>query len=133
PSGEPNRDRYEAEAAVLKNGPYSRSEVSASNGLKVGHIDNSDSSVEFSVQCSKAGWYIVIVRTGNGSSGNALASHKLSVNNGGTSEVFTVYSGWNNWGSLTLRLKLNAGTNTLKVTKGQNFAEIDCLDVFIDQ
>ncbi|CAF5060634.1 unnamed protein product, partial [Rotaria sp. Silwood1] len=41
--------------------------------------------------------------------------------------------GWNIWGASMSRVNLNQGANTLTFKKGLNFAEIDALDVFLDE
>ncbi|CAF3657472.1 unnamed protein product [Rotaria socialis] len=133
PSGDQNRDRYEAEHARLLNGPYVHPHASASNGLKVGYIDYPDSTVEFTIQCSKAGTYIIVIRNGNGSAGNSLATHWLTINNVNPTEVPIVYSGWDMWGATMVRANLKQGANTLSFKKGLNFAEIDMVDVFLGE
>jgi GH43 family beta-xylosidase len=133
PSGDQNRDRYEAEHARLLNGPYAHPHSSASNGLKVGFIDYADSTVEFTVQCPKAGTYVIVIRNGNGSAGDALATHWLTINNGNRIEIPIVYSGWDKWGASMIRTTLKQGANTLTFKKGTNFAEIDEVDVFLDE
>ena len=132
PSGDQPRVRYEAENARFLNGPSIHPHPSASNNLKVGYIDHPESTVEFTVQCSQAGTYVIIIRNGNGSTGSALASHWLSINNGNQTEIPVVYSGWNIWGASMLRTNLVVGVNTLTFKKGMNFAEIDMIDVFLD-
>ena len=106
---------------------------SASNGLKVGFIDYAESTVEFTVQCPKAGTYVIVIRNGNGSAGDALATHWLTINNGNRIEIPIVYSGWDKWGASMIRATLNQGANTLTFKKGTNFAEIDEVDVFLDE
>jgi len=133
PAGEPARERYEAENATLANGPSAVNEASASDGKKVGYIDNVSSYVQFNVSAPTAGYYILAVRTGNGTSGQPWATHTLSVNGGAGSNFYTAYSGWNNWGTSTAKVYLNAGSNSIRFTKGSNYAEIDCMDVYVFQ
>jgi hypothetical protein len=133
PSGDQNRDRYEAEHARLLNKAMAHPHSSASNGLKVGFIDLPESTVEFTVQCPKAGTYVIVVRNGNGSAGNALATHWLTINGGNRIEIQIVYSGWDMWGASMIRATLKQGANTLTFKKGTNFAEIDEIDVFLDE
>ena len=132
PSGDGTRVRYEAEFALLFNGPFAHPHSSASNGWKVGYIDYPESTVQFTVECSRTGTYMIVIRNGNGSAGNAGASHWLTINGGDRIEIQVVYSGWDLWGVGMLRATLNQGLNTLIFKKGRNFAEIDMIDVFLD-
>ena len=131
PSGDPIRDRYEAEDARLLNGPNIIKDSTASNDMKVGHIDHPDSTVIFTIQCAKAGTYVLIIRNGNGSAGKADATHRLKINDGSEIEVTIVYSGWDMWGASMVRANLNQGANTLTFKKGTNYAELDESDVIL--
>jgi hypothetical protein len=75
---------------------------------------------------------VIIVRNANGSGGTAVASHWWTINNGTRTEIGVVNSGWDMWGASIFRVNLGEGVNTLAVTKGANFAEIDEIDVFLD-
>ncbi|QGG57456.1 family 43 glycosylhydrolase [Paenibacillus sp. B01] len=130
PSGEPSRERYEAENAALGGGAAATNEASASGGRKVGYIDTAASYVQFTVSAPAAGWYVLAARTGNGTSGQPWAIHGLSVNGGAASNFYVAYSGWNNWGTSTAKVYLNAGSNTVRFTRVSNYAEIDSLDLF---
>lgn len=131
PSGEKPHYRYEAEDAVLMNGPRVVDESSASGGKKVGYIDHFNSSyVEFTVYVKHAGEYIVGARNDNGTFGGPWAIHTLSVNGGEGSNFYVAYSGWNNWGLSTAKIHLNKGFNTIRFTKKEHFAEIDSIDIF---
>lgn len=132
PSGDPVRMRYEAENAILSNGPRTAVAVSASLGMKVGYMDYSTSSVVFTIQVATAGIYVVSMRNGNGSSMNATASHWVSVNNGTLYEFPIAYSGWNNWGASMFRPYFRQGNNTVTIKKGDNYAEIDAIDVYLN-
>ncbi|CAF0896877.1 unnamed protein product [Rotaria sordida] len=133
PSGDQNRDRYEAEHARHFNGPYAHPHSSASNGFKMGYIDYPDSIVQFTIQCPKAGTYVIVIRNANGSAGNGHATHWLTINDVSQIEIPIVNSGWNMWGASMIRVNLNQGPNTLIFKKGLNFAEIDFIDVFLDE
>lgn len=130
PAGEPGRDRYEAESALLAGGAAVANEASASGGKKVGYLDTTSSYAQFTVSAPSAGWYVLAVRNGNGTSGQPWAIHSLSVNGGAASSFYVAYSGWNNWGASTAKVYLNAGTNTIRFTGSSNYAEIDCMDIF---
>jgi len=129
PSGELLRDRYEAEHALLANGPKTAAHASASGGYKVGYIDFANSYVEFTVNGPSAGDYLLYARTGNGTNGAVWASHTLSVNGSAGTPLHIAGSGWDNWGTSTARITLNAGANKIRFTKLSNYAEIDCIDI----
>ena len=133
PSGDPSRNRYEAEHARLVNGPRSAPHSDASGDAKVGRIDAADSMVVFTVQCSKAGTYVIAARTGNGSPGGATATFLLKINDGREEKLTVVNSGWDMWGSSMIRAELKHGANTLTFKNGEFFAEIDAVDVFLDE
>ncbi len=132
PSGDQVRGRYEAESARLLNSPRAIPNPTASNNTKVGYIDYPNSAVEFTIQCAQVGTYVIVIRNANGSAGDALATHWLTINNGTRIEIPIVYSGWDMWGAGLIRVNLKQGANTLAVTKGTNFAEIDEIDVYLD-
>ncbi|WP_169306545.1 family 43 glycosylhydrolase [Cohnella pontilimi] len=128
PSGEQSRSRYEAEDALLANGPRVVDEASASGGKKVGFKDNLDSYIEFTVTVENAGYYVLAARTGTGIGGWALDS--LQINGGGATNFYVINSGWNNWGMATANVYLEAGVNKVRFTKKVGYAEYDCLEVF---
>ncbi|MGG1515601.1 family 43 glycosylhydrolase [Paenibacillus oryzisoli] len=136
PSGEPVRKRYEAENALLvkdpsgETSPAVRLESTASGGMKIANIKNAKDYAQFSVNVPEAGFYMLSVRNANGSPNAADASHILSVNESSGANLNIVYSGANRWGLSTAKIFLREGDNTLRFTKGNNFAEIDSLDLF---
>jgi GH43 family beta-xylosidase/uncharacterized protein YjdB len=135
PSGEPVRQRYEAEQAQLVKDPAGegtpavRREPSASGGMKVTNLNNPNDGVQFTVNAPEAGFYLLAVRNANGSSNSAEASQILSVNGGSGANLGIVYSGANRWGLSSAKLYLKAGSNILRFSKGNNFADIDSLDL----
>lgn len=136
PSGEPERQRYEAEAALLTKdsnggaGPGVWRESMASGGKKVGNIKNAYDYAQFMVNVPEEGFYVLSVRNANGSSNGADASHILSVNGGSGAKLNIVYSGWNRWGASTAKVYLKQGNNTLRFSTGTNLGEMDCMDLF---
>ena len=93
PSGDSARDRYEAEDTILLNGPLIVIDNTASNNMKVGNISYPNSTVIFTIQCAKAGSYIVAVRNANGSPSYTTATQLVSVNNGPSIEYPVMYGG----------------------------------------
>lgn len=129
PSGEPARMRYEAEDAAMGGGAHAVNEASASGGKKVGYIDAPDAHLTFTVWVPKAGRYALSFRAGNGTAGEATSTYRLSVNGGPPSDVSTVYSGWNRWVVVSLRRDLEAGHNTLRLSRGSGYMELDLVEV----
>jgi GH43 family beta-xylosidase/uncharacterized protein YjdB len=136
PSGEPVRKRYEAEHALLAKdpsgaaGPAVRLESTASGGMKIANIKNAKDFVQLTINVPEAGFYMLSVRNANGSPNAADASHILLVNGGSGFNLNIVYSGENRWGLSTAKVHLRAGSNILRFSKGNNFADIDSLDLF---
>jgi hypothetical protein len=120
--------QYEAERATL-NDTALVTHVQASNGQKVGNINNAGSYAEFTVRVPAAGSYTLNVRYDNGF--GSAATHNVSVNGGAASTISyppTVDWGRYLWAQKTVTL--NAGVNTVRFTKGTNFAELDVLHVY---
>lgn len=135
PSGEPKRQRYEAERARLAKdpgggGPVAWREGTASEGMKIANIKNANDAVQFTVNVPDEGFYVLSVRNANGSSGGTDASQILSVNGGSGAKLNIVYSGWNRWGLSTAKVYLKQGDNTIRLSGGNNVAELDSIDLF---
>ncbi|ADO74408.1 MGH1-like glycoside hydrolase domain-containing protein [Stigmatella aurantiaca] len=105
------------------------SNASASGGRYVGELDYADSAVELrGLAVAKAGRYTVRITYANGTSGNS--SHLLSVNGGAPqSVVYTPTGGWARFSTVTAGVTLRSGTNTLRFTKGEQFAELDVIEI----
>jgi hypothetical protein len=120
--------QYEAENAA-RNDTSVVSHVQASNGSKVGNINNAGSYVEFTVNVPAAGTYTMNVRYDNGF--GSTATHNVSVNGGTASSIsYPATVDWSryNWAQKTVTL--NAGNNTIRFAKGTNFAELDVLHLY---
>ncbi|WP_227000526.1 RICIN domain-containing protein [Protaetiibacter intestinalis] len=120
--------QYEAELATINDASVV-THVQAANGSKVGNINNAGSYVQFAVRVPAAGSYTLNVRYDNGYT--AAATHGVSVNGGSSSTISyprTVDWGRYAWAQKTVTL--NAGLNTVRFTKGTNFAELDQLQVY---
>ncbi|MFD2611036.1 family 43 glycosylhydrolase [Paenibacillus gansuensis] len=125
-AGDSAHDRYEAEQAVVHNAQI-QTLSNTSGGQGVGHIDFSDSYVEFTVNVPTAGKYRMTVRYDNGS--NGWSSHQLSINGGAGTTLDYPDTKWGNWSNAHVAIQLNAGNNTIRFTKGSNYAQIDCIDI----
>jgi len=117
---------YEAEDAVINNAQI-LSSSKASGEAKVGHIDYSNSFVEFTVNITNAGSYRLHVRYG---AGDGAASHTLSVNGMNTQTVVYSQVEWDDWHFQTNNLvSMQAGTNLIRFTKEDGFAELDFIGI----
>ncbi len=130
PSGEPQRDRYEAEDGRLGGTAKVSQHADSSGGAKVGYIDTPESYVDIDVDVDKSGTYILYARTGNGTSGGNWSTLKLSVDGGPASDFFVTNQGWDNWGTSTQKMTLDKGKHTIRFAKGDGYAEIDGFDLF---
>jgi hypothetical protein len=120
--------QYEAERAARTDTALV-SDPDASNGSKVGNINNSGSSVTFTVRAPATGTYTLNVRYANGT--GATSTHGMTVN--GTSTGSISYPATVNWGRYLWAQKqvtLNAGANSVTLAKGTGFAEVDVLHVY---
>ncbi|MDQ4502357.1 RICIN domain-containing protein [Sinomonas sp. ASV322] len=121
--------QYEAENALRTADTSIVTDTHASNGGKVGNINNPTSSVTFAVRVPSAGSYMLNVRYDNGT--GATSTHNVSVNGGAPSVV--TYAPTVNWGRFQwaqLPVTLNAGANTIAFSKGTEYAELDVLHVY---
>jgi hypothetical protein len=120
--------QYEAENAA-RNDASVVSHVQASNGSKIGNINNAGSYVEFTVNVPAAGAYTMNVRYDNGF--GSTATHNVSVNGGTASSIsYPATVDWNRFNWAQKSVTLNAGNNTIRFAKGTNFAEIDVLHLY---
>lgn len=124
-----NAHHYEAERATLTDTTLV-SQVDADGGSKVGNINNSDSTVDFThVNVPSAGTYTVNVRYDNGY--GSTATQSVSVNGGtATTLSYPVTVDWNRYGWAQFTATLNAGNNTIAFTHASNYAELDAIDVY---
>ncbi len=125
-------DRYQAEDGVVENARVVQ-DGSASGGAKVGGMDFADSSVSVEVWADEAGPALLGIRYGNGSmdDGERVASTSTLAVNGQDAGVVTfAHTTWGNWQTAEQLVDLTAGWNTVTLTRGTFFAEIDAFDVF---
>ena len=129
PSGS-TKTRYEAESASISGGTL-YSNGSASNGKYVGTLNNTGAYVQYTVNAATAGSYTLEIGYANG--GTAASTNSLSVNGGTAATVtYPVTGGWlstGNLGQVQATVNLNAGSNTIKLTKGTNYAEMDYIQL----
>lgn len=124
-----NAHHYEAERATLTDATVV-SQVDADGGSKVGYINNSDSTVDFThVNVPSAGTYTVDVRYDNGN--GSTSTQSVSVNGGtATTLSYPVTVDWNRYGWAQFTTTLNAGNNTIAFTHASGYAELDAIDVY---
>ena len=120
--------QYEAERATNVDTSVV-THVQASNGSKVGNINNADSAVTFTVHVPAAGSYTANVRYDNGS--GATSTHLVSVNGGSATSIsYPVTRDWGRFAWVQKTVTLNAGTNTIKFAHSTGFAELDVLQLY---
>ncbi|WP_433061224.1 CBM35 domain-containing protein [Dactylosporangium sp. CS-033363] len=122
--------KYEAENATVTHA-IRYGTASTTSGGYVGGIDYADSSVAFSVNVPSAGIYTMRVRYAN--STTSAATHLVSVD--GNAQGSVAYqptaAGWSpaELRTSSKRVRLHAGTNTIRLAKGAGYAELDAIDV----
>lgn len=122
---------YQAEHAWVNNAVV-RDAAGALDGRAVGRIDHADSFVEFSVFAASAGNHTLSVRFGNGSLDNGArvsATHRLSVNGAAAGSVGYWHTGWDDWQKTDVTIGLHEGWNTIRLAKGDFYAELDSVEV----
>lgn len=133
PAGDPPHVRYEAETARLSGEARTLSRADASGRAAVGSIATPGSFAEFHITATTVGPHIIAVRFSNMTDGTRRASHTITVNETATGALSYPYSGRDNWSNAFLSVDLRKGENTVRFTQGSWFAEIDCIDVFVDR
>jgi GH43 family beta-xylosidase len=131
PAGDPGSAVFEAEQGNLSNA-QTRSSVYASNGQYVGGLDFAHSSVTISgINAPAAGIYPINIYYANNTTSSS--SHNLSVNGASPTPVnYLATSAWGRFSTanvVTVWVPLNAGANSLQLSKGNGFAELDKLEL----
>jgi len=136
PAGPPavpaNATRYEAERGVITHAAV-RADATASAGAVVGGLDFSDSSVRLTVQAAKAGPATLGIRFANGSERGGYpieSTDTLTVNGRGAGTVTFPFTTSGNWTTVEHTVVLKKGPNTVTLTHGTFFAELDAVDVY---
>ncbi|MFI5734741.1 family 43 glycosylhydrolase [Kribbella sp. NPDC051587] len=122
-----SRVRTESESGQLNHCVVRANANGASDGKVVGYIDYADSWVENRVYAPVAGGYTLNVRYANGSAGTA--SHGLAVNGVSQGSVSYPVTGWDNWHESAVPVTLNVGWNTVRLSKGDLYTEVDYLEL----
>ncbi|MBI5160016.1 MAG: family 43 glycosylhydrolase [Micrococcales bacterium] len=124
--------RYQAEDGVLRNARVVADD-GASGGAKVGGMDFADSSITLTVSAARSGPATLGIRYANGSLDGGgqrqLATDTLAVNGRSAGTVTFAYTTWGNLQTVEQRVRLRKGDNTITLTRGTFFAEIDAVDV----
>ncbi|WP_327344559.1 family 43 glycosylhydrolase [Streptomyces europaeiscabiei] len=123
---------YQAENAHVHDATV-RDAPEASDGRVVGYIDHPDSHVEFQVFAASAGIHTLSVRFANGSldtaGSPAPATHRLSVNGTDAGAVHYPHTSWGSWRTAARTVTLKTGWNTITLSRGALFAELDFIEV----
>lgn len=121
--------KLEAEDAELGGLAEAVSRADASGGKKVGKIDNTDSTVKFTLTAPEDGVYKVEVAA-DGSRDYPNPEHRYWVNGDISAAKVVQYrpEGWDNWILYPIEVELKKGENTLTFShsgKQDSFAELD--------
>jgi arabinan endo-1,5-alpha-L-arabinosidase len=123
--------RYEAEKGVITHAAV-RSDATASAGAVVGGMDFDDSSVTLTVTAAKGGPATLGIRFANGSERGGYpieSTDTVTVNGRDAGTVTFPFTTWGNWTILEHTVVLKKGQNTVTLTHGTFFAELDAVDV----
>lgn len=132
----PSAHRYDAEFAQTNHANLGRYTAEIITPDYVGGIDYADSFVDFNVTAPVAGQYGLTVAYANGTAGTA--THSLKVNGVTVGNLtYAATGGWLSHGNgpngvrrvVNGTIWLNAGTNSVRLTKGTGYAELDYLAV----
>ena len=136
PAGPPadptTADRYEAEDGVVVNARI-RDDGAASGGQVVGGMDFPDSSITWEVCVDKAGPATLAITYANGSERGGYpleATDLVTVNGRDAGTVTFDHTRWGNWQVVEHDVHLKKGCNTVTLTRGTWYAEIDAVDVY---
>ncbi|MFS8095537.1 PQQ-dependent sugar dehydrogenase [Lentzea alba] len=108
--------RYEAESATISQGVVESNHAGFSGTGFVNYDNVAGSSVEFTVNASKAGEATLTFRYANGTTDNRAVDVNV---NGGLAVDERAFAGtgaWTTWTSVTNTVQLNAGANTIRLT-----------------
>ncbi|WP_112240798.1 family 43 glycosylhydrolase [Kribbella monticola] len=122
-----SRVRTEAERGTLNHCVVRTGAAGASEGAVAAYIDYADSWVEVSFLAPTAGGYTLWVGYANGM--GSTSSHGVVVNGNSQGEVNYPVTGWDNWQQTAVQITLNEGWNTVRLTKGNLYAEVDYLEL----
>ncbi|GAA3544537.1 family 43 glycosylhydrolase [Kribbella ginsengisoli] len=122
-----SRVRTEAESGTLNHCSVRTGAAGASQGAVAAYIDYADSWVQVSVFAPSAGGYTLSVGYANGM--GATASHGVVVNGNGQGSISYPATGWDNWHQASVPITLTTGWNTIRLTKGTLYTELDYLEL----
>ncbi|ANW19551.1 PQQ-dependent sugar dehydrogenase [Streptomyces clavuligerus] len=120
PGPVPDRDRaapvrYEAETATISQGAAESNHTGYSGSGFVNYANTTGGYVEFTVNSPAAGPATLVLGYANAASADRPLN--LSVNGGAPASLaFAPTGGWANWATVTTRVTLKAGANTVRAT-----------------
>ncbi|MEV4753757.1 RICIN domain-containing protein [Micromonospora sp. NPDC049559] len=101
--------------------------VNASGNLKVGHLDNPGSYLEFTVTATQRRTYRMYVRAANGT--ETPCGHAVTVNGSAPRRVSYPNYGWDQWAVVAVNVALHPGTNTIRFAHDTCYAELDAVNL----
>ncbi|MBM7551456.1 family 43 glycosylhydrolase [Thalassobacillus pellis] len=123
--GFPPGYQFEAENAYVHQAKIVEN-TAASGGKKVGYIDYEDSYVAFDVDVPP-GEYTLKVRYSNGM--GKQATHHIALNGKDIGEISYKSYGWDNWRFAEMDVSLEQASNTIRISKGKLFTELDYIEL----
>ena len=122
-----SRVRTEAERGTLNNCRVRTGAAGASQGAVAAYIDFPDSWVQNTVYAPRAGSYTLYVGYANGTGSTGSQGAVVNGNNQGS--VSYPVTGWDNWQQTSVPITLTEGWNTVRLTKGDSYTEVDYLEL----
>jgi arabinan endo-1,5-alpha-L-arabinosidase len=122
-----SRVRYEAERGTLNNCRVRTGAAGASDGAVAAYIDFPDSWVQNTVYAPRTGSYTLYVGYANGT--GSTGSHGVVVNGNSQGSVSYPVTGWDQWHQTSTSINLVEGWNTIRLTKGASYTEVDYLEI----
>jgi arabinan endo-1,5-alpha-L-arabinosidase len=122
-----SRVRTEAERGTLNNCRVRTGAAGASQGAVAAYIDFPDSWVQNTVYAPRSGSYTLYVGYANGT--GSTGTHGVVVNGNSQGVVSYPVTGWDNWQQTSVPITLTEGWNTVRLTKGNSYAEVDYLEL----
>lgn len=127
-------EKLEAEYAILKGKAKAVAHNAASGGMKVGYIDDQESTVTFTLTAPRDGVYRIEVAA-DGDPAFPYPGHMYWVNDdiSNAQQIYYQVAGFDNWILYPMELELKEGKNTLTFThsgRDLSFAELDYINFY---
>ncbi|MCR4694382.1 MAG: family 43 glycosylhydrolase [Pseudobutyrivibrio sp.] len=124
-------EKIEAETGVLTGKARTATNGAASGGVKVGYIDDMDSTVTLKLNVPEAGTYAIDVAADGDRNAFPNSSHRYWINGDEANAQIINYdksSNWDVWSLYRIEVALNEGENTITFShsgRDNSFSELD--------